>query len=378
MPPDLVQRVEELGDLELALLLSFVANEHCLIQTEIEGLDSLQQELQLVRTVIHLHSIFSLSSHQIVSNIYRRSCVVIECSEKTDLDDFIDGLMLDVPSADEPTAKKSVNNADTIEVLKPGRSGADVPSKSSTDLKEPRIADVVVLRNINRANYDIQIQALELIRTKRVFTRTSFVMAPKDFCMVIIQSPEGPHLNKHLNDHIFLSHFHGLEDGFPNLENASEWIEDDRSSSSSVVRKPVLQNPYIGLSVTFSEAEIQALVTASKNTTVTAEVECYLHDIVTFLRMHRAVDGGINPMATKCFQSLVRCLAPLHGLDYVTPSLVAIAARKIYPHRIILTIPERDRSLQYGSDLAAVRAALEGVTPESIIEDVLVSVEAPL
>ncbi|KAL8803325.1 MAG: hypothetical protein Q9200_006266 [Gallowayella weberi] len=94
--------------------------------------------------------------------------------------------------------------------------------------------------------------------------------------------------------------------------------------------------------------------------------------------MHRAVDGGINTRPTKYFRNLVTCLAPLHGIDYVTPSLVAIAARKIYPHRIILTIPERDRSLQYGSDLAAVTAALQGVTPESVIEDVLAAVETPL
>ena len=46
---DLVHRVEELADLELALLLCFVANEHCLIRTEDEALDSLQHELQLVR-----------------------------------------------------------------------------------------------------------------------------------------------------------------------------------------------------------------------------------------------------------------------------------------------------------------------------------------
>ena len=55
-----------------------------------------------------------------------------------------------------------------------------------------------------------------------------------------------------------------------------------------------------------------------------------------------------------------------------------LAARKIYTHRIILTVPERERSLQYGSDLEAVRAYLEGVTPESIIEEVLASVETPL
>ncbi|KAI4279321.1 MAG: hypothetical protein LQ337_000352 [Flavoplaca oasis] len=176
--------------------------------------------------------------------------------------------------------------------------------------------------------------------------------------MVIIQSSLSPRLNKHLNDHIFLSHTHDPEDGFANLENSSEWIEDDRSSSSSV--------------------DIQALVEQSRNTKVTSEVESYLQNIVTFLRMHRAVDGGINPRATKFFKMFIKCLAPLSGLHYVTPSLVAIAARKVYPHRIILTVPERDRSLQYGSELAAVEAVLDGVTPEAIIEDVLTAVEAPL
>lgn len=47
-PLDLVHRVEEFTDLELALLLSFVANEHCLIRTQEEALRSLQHEIQLV------------------------------------------------------------------------------------------------------------------------------------------------------------------------------------------------------------------------------------------------------------------------------------------------------------------------------------------
>lgn len=75
---------------------------------------------------------------------------------------------------------------------------------------------------------------------------------------------------------------------------------------------------------------------------------------------------------------LLRCLAPLHQLEFVTPALVAMAARKIYPHRIEITTPENERSMQYGSDLAAVTALLKGVTAEQVIEEVLVAVEAPL
>lgn len=45
---DLGNKIEELSDLELALLLSLTANEHCLIQTEGDALDALGLELQLV------------------------------------------------------------------------------------------------------------------------------------------------------------------------------------------------------------------------------------------------------------------------------------------------------------------------------------------
>ena len=74
----------------------------------------------------------------------------------------------------------------------------------------------------------------------------------------------------------------------------------------------------------------------------------------------------------------MKCLAPLHGLDYVTPSLVALAARKIYPHRIRITAPERERSMQWGSDLEAVKELLEGITAGEIVEEVLREVPAPL
>ncbi|KAL8809897.1 MAG: hypothetical protein Q9223_007857, partial [Gallowayella weberi] len=91
MPPfGLVQRVEELGDLELALLLSFIANEHCLIETEDGALDPLQQELQLI-----------------VSNVFGRSHVAVDCSTETTLDEFIYGLLVD-PAA----TKHSVDSGD--------------------------------------------------------------------------------------------------------------------------------------------------------------------------------------------------------------------------------------------------------------------------
>ena len=47
-PSGLIQRVQELTDLELAMLLSFVAGQHCIITAEQDDLEPLEQELCLV------------------------------------------------------------------------------------------------------------------------------------------------------------------------------------------------------------------------------------------------------------------------------------------------------------------------------------------
>ena len=73
-----------------------------------------------------------------------------------------------------------------------------------------------------------------------------------------------------------------------------------------------------------------------------------------------------------------RYLAPLHGIDFVTPSLVGLAARKIYPHRITIAAPERERSMQYGSNIEAVKQYMDGLSPEDVIETVLDKIECPL
>jgi hypothetical protein len=129
---------------------------------------------------------------------------------------------------------------------------------------------------------------------------------------------------------------------------------------------------------------------------VTAQVKAYLQNIVTFLRLHRAVIGGVSARATKDFELVAkwvpifrilystntkqfeRCLAPMHSLTYVTPALVALAVRKVYPHRITITAPDRERSMQWGSDLDSVKVLLDGITPDDVIDEVMAEVEVPL
>jgi hypothetical protein len=129
----------------------------------------------------------------------------------------------------------------------------------------------------------------------------------------------------------------------------------------------------------FTETDISTLSTLSLRAHVDIEIERYQMNIIAFLRLHRAVTpGSVPPAATTHFRTLIRSLAALHGLDFATPELVQLAARKIYAHRIVIVAPERERSMQWGSDLAAVKTLLDDVQPEDVIEDVLGMVDVPL
>ncbi|MCJ1341944.1 hypothetical protein MMC31_000122 [Peltigera leucophlebia] len=356
----LIERIQDLTDLELALLLSLVAGEHCIIQTEEEALDSLEEELELI-----------------AANVFGLSHATIHCTSSTTLDELSNGILV---NEDFRWGSESAKDGDEGDLNQQTSSHARPSVLSTANRQGDRgIASIVILKNLDLADEHVQIQVLELLRTKRIFTRTAFYSAPKTFLVVAVKSSSGLPLVNHLNDHIFISHYHGIDDGFANLEEGTGWFEDDRASTASVVHRFVISE-----SVKSSEApilsskDIRALTALKDRVVVAAEVNSYLHSIISFLRLHRAVGGGITPRATRHLNLLVKCLAPLHKLDFVTPSLVTLAVRKIYPHRIEITSPENERSMQYGSDLSAVATMLDGMTAEQVVEEVLVAVEAPL
>lgn len=248
-------------------------------------------------------------------------------------------------------------------------------------LDNRRIANIVVATNLNQASSQVQIQALELIRGKRNFTRTAVHAAPKPFLFIALNVQGTSRLTMHLNDQIFISHRHRAEDGLPNVEQLMEKasVPDDEASTSSVIWTPPKKLAEgKSAAALFTSDDLNVLASRIAEVKISSEIRGHLHNIIVFMRLHRAVAGGISAMATRHLNTLTQVLAPLHSLDYVSPSLVALAARKVYPHRITITKPENERSMQWGSSLEAVKAVLEGVTVDDIIEEVLQSVEVPL
>ncbi|KAI0145225.1 hypothetical protein GGR57DRAFT_307155 [Xylariaceae sp. FL1272] len=399
----LTQKVQSLSDISLAILLSLINREHCILSTPAPDLEDLITELQLTS-----EKTFGLSS------------TIVTCTSETTLPDFVTGIQLPTHPSSRTPSPLQTRSPDSYFGPRPTIAGAgrNLSTSSTSQIhQKSQIPNIVIAKNLNHAPKAVQIQCLELMRTRRIFTRTSVQACPKHFLLIACLASEtagAARLTKHLNDRFYISHWCDPEDGFPNLDEEEDSREgydlyddgDSVKSTDSVVRRrssvrkthtltPTLPSRSPGLSAPrsalpgistnlatgplFTETDLSTLATLSSQTHVAVPVLRYLQNILSFLRMHRAVvPGSVSPNATPHFRSLVSSLAALHGLPYATPEMVQLAVRKVYTHRLEITAPERERSMQWGSDLSAVKELLEGVEPEDVVEDVLGLVDVPL
>ncbi|KAH6686707.1 hypothetical protein F5X68DRAFT_276022 [Plectosphaerella plurivora] len=372
---NLLSKVHGLSDLELAALLCLMNREHCLVSTPPEALDELIDELQLI-----------------VAKTFGLRPAVVHCTPQTTLDDFAIAILgaasPAAPRAPSPFAVR--NNNLTADSYFTSRPGALTPLTSITTTSPtgaaPSMANVIIAKNLNLAPKAVQIQALELLRTRRIFTRTSVQAAPKQFLLVAAlaaRSGGEARVTPHLNDFLYLAHWHDPEDGFANLEEEYELPvsggdAETASTESVVVRKSLSGEPVVSLDPLLSDASIATLGELGRHVQIDVDVVRYQMNIISYMRIHRAVGGGISPTATQHFDQLVKSLAPLHGIDYVTPALVALALKKVYLHRIQMASASQERSMQWGSRAEVVEAYLGDFAPEDVMDEVLDMVSTPL
>ena len=170
---------------------------------------------------------------QVAAKVFGLSHAVIDCSEHTSLDDFAHAI-LSVDASPTRSVSPMLPRQDSYFLNTPGFQSIARSPQTESFGENKSIANVIIAKNLDEAPKQVQIQALELMRTKRIYTRTSVQSVPKTFLFIaLLAGGEGPRLTKHLNEHMFISHFHDPEDGFPNLEE----LYDDSDSISSVLKK---------------------------------------------------------------------------------------------------------------------------------------------
>jgi MoxR-like ATPase len=117
--------------------------------------------------------------------------------------------------------------------------------------------------------------------------------------------------------------------------------------------------------VDFAEIQDPAAIPQSRafvrDVKVEQSVQQYLVDLVRRTREHPSLLWGASPRASVAVLLASKALAAMRGYDYVTPDDVRDIVHPALRHRILL------RS----------EAEIEGITPETILDEIVASVEVP-
>jgi hypothetical protein len=304
----LLQKVQSLSDLALAALLCLVNREHCLICTEPDALDDLVHELQCIGS-----RTFGLRS------------AVVRCTPQTTLDDFAAALLLPGSSTPDTAVERSpaispahgATRHESYVSPQANSSGGETPG-SLGQQGSLEIANIILAPNLDQASKAVQIQALELLRTRRILTRTAMQTAPKHFMFVAVlgaASGGAARVTQHLNDMLFLSHWHDPEeDGYEFFDSdndeggggdaseghrsqgrsrvdVGERLGDEVSvtSTESIVKTRRATSSLEKRLTIITESDIKRLHQLTSEVQVDIDVLRYQMNIVSFLRMHRAV-----------------------------------------------------------------------------------------
>ena len=214
----------------------------------------------------------------------------------------------------------------------------------------PIFANIVLADEVNRASPRTQSALLEAMQEKQVTIEGETHRLPEPFTVIATQNPIE------------------LEGTFPLPE-----AQLDRFTTKIVIEMPgreilleilrklrtIVEWPVARVATAKDILEARKLLWEVE---VSDPVREYIVSLVEATHRHRDVRLGASPRAAIALQQIARALAAFEGRDYVIPDDVKKAAPYVLVHRVILK-PE---------------AELEGVTGETVVKDVLASVEVPV
>ncbi|CDR43284.1 CYFA0S11e03180g1_1 [Cyberlindnera fabianii] len=159
------------------------------------------------------------------------------------------------------------------------------------------------------------------------------------------------------------------------------WFQQPYLPSYEIHDKPDLFSGQSLTRTSISSDRIRSMLTQLnkiKSITIVPEMKRYIYDIVIFVRTHRCVSTGLPTKTINDLEVLCRTLCVVFEREFVIPTIVKLAARKLIPLKITMISPELEPTLQWGSDPELVREMLKRVKPEIVVEHCLSKVAPPL
>ena len=182
---EFVESIPNLSDLELAVLLSLIAKQHCLVSTEDNLIDALASELALI-----------------VSEVFKLTYVVLEAEDLQLAERFGEAILDEHHNfaSESVFGEGSGHTANSHSRIRDLSFKDGSRSSSEPNLDNRLVVNVVIAKDFNTASDNVQTQTLELVRRKRIFSRTTVHAAPKTFLFLPLVSTATKHIR--LNHHL--------------------------------------------------------------------------------------------------------------------------------------------------------------------------------
>ena len=214
--------------------------------------------------------------------------------------------------------------------------------------KGPIFGNIVLADEINRASPKTQSALLEAMQERQVTIEGTSLKLPSTFTVLATQNPvefEGTYPLPEAQVDRFLMR---IMIGYPSREESMQMLRNFKSDQPKV--QPVLD-----------EAGLLGLVQKASKVNVDDSVRLYIVDLVESTRTHKSVKLGGSPRANISLQAASSAVAVIEKRDYVIPDDVKRVAPHVLAHRLVLK----------------QEAALDGVTKESIVSELLKSSNSP-
>lgn len=201
----------------------------------------------------------------------------------------------------------------------------------------PIFGNIILADEINRAPAKVQSAMLEAMEERQITVSGKTHKLPELFMVMATQNPieqEGTYPLPEAQMDRFLMH---VQIGYPSKDAEREVLRLVRDEHS----KQTQSASTLGLK---QEVIFQARQEIA-NVSVSEAIERYIVDLIFATRFAKEysdelasyIDVGASPRATIALESCSRCVAWLHGRDFVTPQDVQEVVHDVLRHRITLS-----------------------------------------
>ena len=217
----------------------------------------------------------------------------------------------------------------------------------------PIFSNIVLIDEINRAPAKTQAALFEVMEEKQVTIDGKQTKLEEPFFVVATMNPIEQEGTYNLPEAQLDRFLFKVKLGYPSVEEEFAILyryKNELSTPSLDKVKPI-----------FTAENLKKAKEIVEQVNISDEILTYIANIIVKTRNHNLIYLGASPRASLSLVKTSKTLALLRGRQFVTPDDIKYLAPHILNHRIILT-PE---------------AEIEGVTEESIISEIVSTVEVP-